>query len=70
MYEYEYVTLYVGGGFWIGNAECEHRTVIDEYARKGWRYVGYIPTRFTGEGGTKELDLIFERPVSGGSGQY
>ena len=35
MYEYEYVTLYVGGGFWIGNAECEHRTVIDEYARKG-----------------------------------
>ena len=40
MYEYEYVTLYVGGGFWIGNAECEHRTVIDEYARKGWRYVG------------------------------
>ncbi|MBQ5799990.1 MAG: DUF4177 domain-containing protein, partial [Oscillospiraceae bacterium] len=29
----------------------------------GWRYVGYIPTNFTGNGGTKELDLIFERPV-------
>ena len=63
MYQYEYVNLYVGGGFWIGNDSCEHRSVIDEYAQKGWRYVGYIPTRFTGEGGTKEIDLIFEREL-------
>ena len=66
MYEYKYVTLYVGGGFWINNAECEHRSVIDEHAAQGWRYVGYIPTRFSGEGGTKEIDLIFERPREGG----
>lgn len=61
MYQYEYVTLYVGGGFWLNNSQCEHRDIINEYAQKGWRYVGYIPTQFSGEGGTKELDLIFER---------
>ena len=64
MYEYQYVTLYVGGGFWLNNAECEHRTIIDEQAANGWRYVGYIPTRFSGEGGNKEIDLIFERPLA------
>ena len=63
MYEYKYVTLYVGGGFWINNAQCEHRAVIDEHAAQGWRYVGYIPTCFTGNGGSKEIDLIFERPA-------
>lgn len=61
MYRYEYVTLYTGGGFWIDNSSCEHREIINQYAAQGWRYVGYIPTRFSGEGGTKEVDLIFER---------
>ena len=61
MYEYKYVTLDVGGDFWINNAGCEHRSIIDEYAAQGWRYVGYIPTAFTGHGGTSEIDLIFER---------
>ncbi len=63
MYEYKYVTLHTGGGFWIDNASCQHRDMIDEYAAKGWRYVGYIPTCFTGNGGAKEIDLIFERQV-------
>ncbi len=48
-------------GFWMDNSACEHREIIDEYAAKGWRYVGYLPTMFSGEGGTKEVDLIFER---------
>ena len=61
MYRYEYESIDVGGGFWIDNSSCEHRDIIDQYAAQGWRYVGYIPTRFSGEGGTKEVDLIFER---------
>ena len=63
MYEYKYVPLYTGGGFWLDNRECEHREIIDQHAAEGWRYVGYIPAKFTGNGGAKELDLIFERPV-------
>ena len=61
MYRYEYVTYRTGGGFWMDNSACEHREIIDEYAAKGWCYVGYLPTMFSGEGGTKEVDLIFER---------
>ena len=61
MYRYKYVTMYTGGGLWIDNNSCEHRQIIDQYAAQGWRYVGYIPTCFTGQGGTKEIDLIFER---------
>lgn len=61
MYEYLYVPLYTGGGFWIDNGSCEHREVIDRHAAEGWRYVGFMPTRFSGQGGIKEMDLIFER---------
>ncbi|MCD8331205.1 MAG: DUF4177 domain-containing protein [Oscillospiraceae bacterium] len=61
MYECQYVTFHVGGGVFIDNRACKHRAVIDEYAAQGWRYAGYIPTRFTGNGGSEEIDLIFER---------
>ena len=53
MYEYTYETLYVGGGFWMNNADCQHRQIITDYAAQGWRYVGYIPTRFSGEGAAR-----------------
>ncbi len=59
-YQYKYVRMRTGGGFWINNEECAHREIIDELAAEGWRYVGYIPTMFSSEGGTKEVDLIFE----------
>lgn len=60
-YQYEYVTLHTGGGFWIDNSACEHREIIQEYAAKGWRYVGFVPVCFSGEGGMKDIDLVFEK---------
>ncbi len=63
-YQYKYVLISTGGGFWINNEACAHREIIDEYAAQGWRYVGYVPTKFSGEGGTKEIDLIFETEKS------
>ena len=61
MYEYQYIEIDTGGGFWFNNAEGSHRDVIDHEARDGWRYVGYVPLTFTGNGGVKSMDLIFER---------
>ena len=63
MKQYEYVSVHIGKLF--GAASEEHREIINDYAAKGWRYVGYIPTRFSGEGGSKEIDLIFEREAEG-----
>lgn len=63
MYQYKYEPLHTGGGFWIDNAANEHRDIIDRYAAEGWRYVGFVPSRFSGEGGMKDVDLIFEKEV-------
>lgn len=63
MYQYEYVSLHTGGGFWIDNVDCAHREIIEKYAAQGWRYVGFVPTEFSSYGGIKELDLVFERRV-------
>ena len=51
-YRYEYVSLH----------SCEHREIIARYAANGWRYIGFVPTQFSGEGGIKEIDLVFEKP--------
>ena len=52
----------------LAQQQRQHREIIDRYAAAGWRYVGYIPTKFSGEGGSKEIDLIFERPRREGDG--
>ena len=60
MKHYEYVNVLVSQK-WTGGKLEEHRTVIDEYAAMGYRYVGYIPTEFSDYGKYKAVDLIFER---------
>jgi len=39
----------------------EMNALYDEYAEKGWRYVGFIPTKMSDYGKLKEMDLIFEK---------
>jgi hypothetical protein len=69
MFQYEYVTIEVGLSGWgpfAGNSYClmaDHREIINERARDGWRYVGYIPTQQRGTGHMEELELIFEKEV-------
>lgn len=65
-YEYEKVRCdFTGLGLFAGNVyELEnYRQVIDQRARDGWRYVGYMPTKQRGTGHIEELDLIFEKEV-------
>lgn len=56
--KYEYVPVHINNIFGAGSEE--HRGVIDEYAKKGYRYVGYIPTSISDHGKIKAMDLIFE----------
>ena len=58
MVKYEYVTI--KSEKWFGGKFTQHREIIDEYAEKGYRYVGYIPIKLTEHGRFKEMDLIFE----------
>ena len=64
MYQDEYVSLYRGGGFWINNAECKQRKIIDRYAAQRWRYAGCLPIKLSGDSGLmKEAYLVLGRPV-------
>lgn len=63
MYQYRYETLHTGGGFWVDNGSNEHRNRIASCAAEGWQYVGFVPSRFSGEGGMKEIDLVFEQEI-------
>ncbi len=58
MKKYEYVTLHIGK--LIGAKSEEHRQIIDDYAKQGYRYVGYIPTKIDDFGKMKDIDLVFE----------
>lgn len=61
MRRYEYVSINIS--HFLTNGGYEHREIIDEYARKGYRYVGYIPTSIRGYGKLAEYDLVFEKDV-------
>lgn len=58
MKRYEYVNIHIGN--FCGAKSEEHRAIIDEYAAKGYRYVGYIPTKISDYGTIKDMDLVFE----------
>lgn len=58
MKKYEYVNHNINGFFGAGS--LEHREIIDEYAAKGYRYVGFIPTDMNSHGKIIAIDLIFE----------
>ena len=57
MKRYEYVHIHIAT---FSGAKSEgHRQIIDEYARKGYKYVGFVPTLIDAYGRFKDLDLIF-----------
>ena len=58
MKHYEYVTVYTNR--LIGAKSEEHRQIINEYAVKGYRYVGFIPSKMSDYGKIKKIDLVFE----------
>ena len=59
---YEYVRIDMDKNTPRASAYMEsHRTIIDEKAADGARYVGWFPVRQSSTGKTLEFDLIFER---------
>lgn len=62
-WEYAFVNIdYDGEGrLLLGGNMTEHRDVIQEYARRGYRYVGMVPTTLNTSGYFRRMDLIFEK---------
>lgn len=59
MKEYSYYSVHIGK--FIGAGSMEHRDIIDEFAEKGYRYVGFVPTDISDHGKFRIIDLIFEK---------
>ncbi len=61
--KYEFVTIKTVGKGFFSNKTSEHRSVIEEYAAKGYRYAGWFPVKSSNmlEGVIEEVDLIFEK---------
>jgi len=62
MKHYEYVELHIAK-FIGGSVSTEHRKIIDEYAKKGYGYIGYIPAKIDDRGRITDIDLIFEKEI-------
>lgn len=60
MKKYEYVHIVGKGAFFTVEFE-RYKEIINQYAEKGYRYAGFIPTRIKGYGIITEMDLIFEK---------
>jgi len=66
MYKYEYIPVIIefsGWGAFNGNVYSidSYKEIINKKAKKGYRYVGFIPTKQRGTGHIEEIDLIFEK---------
>ena len=66
-YEYEPVDFELSGwGPFQGTAYsmcADHRGIIEDRAKEGWRYVGYLPVRLRNTGHIQQIELIFEKEV-------
>lgn len=59
MFKYEYVK--VNNEAIMSSKFTQHRNIIDQYAKRGFRYAGFVPIKSDGYGRIKEIDLIFEK---------
>lgn len=60
MNEYKYVEVKCENHNASNSNVIGHKEIIDEHAKNGYRYVGYIPTKMGPSGKILSLDLIFE----------
>ena len=58
MYAYKFVEINTDNFFSASN----HREIIEEYSKNGWRFVSAIPTSFKYHNGKiTKIDLVFEK---------
>lgn len=61
MRKYEYVELSCEKYKADSACVAGHHEIIQEYAKKGYRYVGYLPVKIGPGGSPLSLELVFEK---------
>ncbi len=62
-FEYKFVSVKLGGGFFTGKVNEEYREHIIQNARDGWRFVQAFSPGVGAYGSSGYADLIFERKL-------
>lgn len=60
MKKYEYVSLSYSSSNMVMASMNQHREIIDQYAQKGYTFIGMIPIEISANGCIRKIDLIFE----------
>ncbi len=60
MKKYEFVQIKLQNNYVANAVMSEHRQIIEEWTDKGYRYVGFIPTKQGPSGKIMEAESIFE----------
>lgn len=63
MKEYAFEKMNYKMDFVVKRPEKDYRSVILDYAKRGYRYVGYIPCEVLNSGAISTIDLIFEKDI-------
>lgn len=61
MKEYKYVQIEYKMKNVLFLSSDEPRDVIDQYAKKGYTYNGFIPVEMDAKGCLRKIDLVFEK---------
>ncbi|WP_312813453.1 DUF4177 domain-containing protein [Sedimentibacter sp.] len=60
IYKYIYIRATGAGAIF---SQPNHKELIDQYSKEGWRFVTVIPAAINGHGVIKEIDLVFEKEL-------
>ena len=61
MKQYEYVELKYEAKDVLFLMTSDYKKIINEYAEKGYSYVGYVPILIDAKGCLRKIDLIFKK---------
>lgn len=66
MYKYEFVRVEMKSDFWKmkSGPEKDYQEIINDYAKKGWRFKQIFAPATSGYGSASYFELIFEKEVS------
>ncbi len=62
MYEYKFVRIGIKGRL-LRKPEQDYRSIIEEYAKNGWRFVQVFAPPIGGYGVALYFELIFEKQL-------
>lgn len=61
MYHYEFVTINAEAKKLVTGTLTEHQAIINDYGKKGYRFVTAIPIETNANGYPRKFDLVFEK---------